>query len=216
MAFGRGRPPGSALRRLTGRNRSQTDHDHSPETALATAGSRQRQWIHWLRHGFLSHFRTENAKFREKRSVIGDWSPILYRVVNYRANKRLRSRMTKGVRASSSPHVPTLNGACNLRRAARTESAVMRPVLGLSEGMFSIVSVNRAESESTSIVWQLRSRVGSAQISVRVRSGPMPASERAAVTFTLAGKPAAASRAVPLNTHLGSRRFSPEVPWASR
>ena len=52
------------------------------------------------------------------------------------------------------------------------------------------------------MVWQLRVTAGSAQISIMVRSGPMPASESAATTLTLAGKPAAASRAVPANTRL--------------
>ncbi len=85
--------------------------------------------------------------------------------------------------------LPTRRGALSLRSAARTESAVIRPVFGFSEGIFSIFRANRAESLSTSIVWQLRSMVGSAQISIIVRSGPMPASERAAATLTLAGKP---------------------------
>ena len=94
-------------------------------------------------------------------------------------------------------------GDPSLRRAASTESAVIRPVLGFSEGTFSIDSVKRAQSLSTSMVWQLRSTVGSAQISINVRSGPMPASESAAATLTLAGKPAAASRAVPQKTRFG-------------
>ena len=60
------------------------------------------------------------------------------------------------------PHVPTRSGACILRSAANAESAVMRPVFGFSEGMFSIVIENVAESDSTSMVWQLRvtGRVG--------------------------------------------------------
>ena len=52
-----------------------------------------------------------------------------------------------------------------------------------------MVNVNRAESASTSMVWQFRSTDGSAQISIVVRSGPIPASDRAAATLTLAGKP---------------------------
>ena len=55
----------------------------------------------------------------------------------------------------------------------------MRPVRGFSEGTFSIDIWNLAESESTSIAWQLRSTPGSAQISIVVRSGPMPASASA-------------------------------------
>ena len=61
----------------------------------------------------------------------------------------------------------------------------------------------RALSASTSIVWVLRSIVGSAQISSRVRSGPIPASASAAATLTLAGKPRAPSRAVPSKTLVG-------------
>src|SRR5437868_13631563 len=52
--------------------------------------------------------------------------------------------------------VPTRRGAASLRSVARTESATILPVLGLSDGTFSIESVNDAESASTSIVWQLR------------------------------------------------------------
>src|SRR5947209_7809614 len=89
--------------------------------------------------------------------------------------------------------LPTRNGVWILRNAARTDSAVIRPVLGFSEGMFSIETVNRAESLSISMVWQFRSTDGSAQISIEVRSAPMPASDRAAATLTLAGNPAAAS-----------------------
>ena len=39
------------------------------------------------------------------------------------------------------------------------------------------------------MVCVLRVTLGSAQISMRVRSGPMPASDSATATFTLAGKP---------------------------
>src|SRR5262249_51365094 len=110
--------------------------------------------------------------------------------------------------------VPTRRGERSLRRAASTESAVIRPVRGLSEGIFSIETVKRAESLSTSTVWQLRSTDGSAQISATVRSGPIPA--RPAPTLPLAGNPAAASRAVPENTSLGSFSPSTEMPFASR
>ena len=41
----------------------------------------------------------------------------------------------------------------------------------------------------------LRVKAGSAQISIFVRSGPIPASDNAAATFTFAGNPLAASRA---------------------
>ena len=73
--------------------------------------------------------------------------------------------------------------------------------------MFSIDIENRAESESTSTRCTLRVSAGSAQISSRVRSGPMPASDSATATFRLAGKPLAASRAVP------SKIFSGSLIW---
>ena len=78
----------------------------------------------------------------------------------------------------------------------------MRPVRGFSDGTFSIVMEKRAVSASTSMRWVLRSSAGSAQISSRVWSGPMPARLSAAATLTLAGKPRAPSRAVPSNTLL--------------
>src|SRR4051794_7572597 len=49
------------------------------------------------------------------------------------------------------PQVPMRSGAFILRNAAITDSAVMRPVLGFSEGMFSIDIDSRAESDSTLI-----------------------------------------------------------------
>ena len=48
-------------------------------------------------------------------------------------------------------YVPTCSGEVSLRNAAITESAVMRPVLGFSDGTFSIDIVNEAESASTLI-----------------------------------------------------------------
>jgi len=80
----------------------------------------------------------------------------------------------------------------------------MSPVLGFSEGMFSIDIEKRAESDSTSMRWVLRVTVGSAQISSIVRSGPIPASDNATATFRLAGNPFAAARAVPLKILSGS------------
>ena len=54
--------------------------------------------------------------------------------------------------------------------------AVMRPVRGFSsDGTFSISIEKRALSASTSMRWMLRLSPGSAQISSRVSSGPMPA-----------------------------------------
>ncbi len=93
---------------------------------------------------------------------------------------------------------------------------MIRPVFGFSEGMFSIASENRAESESTSIRWQLRVTPGSAQISIVVRSGPMPASASAATTLTFSGKPAAASRAVPVKMHYAALRPATEMPLRTR
>ena len=104
----------------------------------------------------------------------------------------------------AAPQVPTRSDARSLRRQAMTESAVIRPVFGFSDGMFSIDIEKRAESESTSIRCMLRVTVGSAQISIVVRSGPIPANDRAAATLTLAGNPFAASRAVPSNILSGS------------
>ena len=63
--------------------------------------------------------------------------------------------------------------------------------------------VNRAASASTVTVWMLRVTVGSAQIRTFVRTGPTPASARAAATLTLAGNPAAASSALPSKTTRG-------------
>ena len=93
--------------------------------------------------------------------------------------------------------VPTRNGAWSFLRQAITDKAVISPVLGFSDGIFSIVIENRAESASTSIRWVLRVTVGSAQISTLVRSAPIPASDSATATLRLAGNPLAASRAVP-------------------
>src|ERR1043166_2368964 len=113
-------------------------------------------------------------------------------------------------------HVPTRSGAASLRKVASTESATILPVFGFSDGTFSIESVNDAESASTSIRWQLRVLLGPAQLSISVRSGPMPASASAATTLTFAGKPAAASRAVPENTSFASFRPSIEILFATR
>src|SRR5476649_2013711 len=62
----------------------------------------------------------------------------------------------------------------------------------------------------------LRVSVGSAQMSMVVRSGPMPASASAAATLTLAGKPLAASRALPEKTSLGSVMPSISILLATR
>ena len=66
------------------------------------------------------------------------------------------------------------------------------------------------------MVWVLRETDGSAQISTRVLSGPMPARESATATLTLAGNPRIASRAEPSNTRRGAASPSTEMPLATR
>src|SRR5579871_5155570 len=114
------------------------------------------------------------------------------------------------------PYVPTRNGAWSLRSVAITDNATMRPVLGFSDGTFSIVNENRAASASTSMKGQFLTTAGSAQMSIVVRSGPMPARDSAAATLTFSGKPAAASRAVPANTRFAALRPSTEMPFLTR
>src|SRR4051812_11283016 len=97
-------------------------------------------------------------------------------------------------RCSLVDQVPTRSGALSLRKQAITDSAVMRPVFGFSLGTFAIAIEKLAESASTSTRCVLRSRLGSAQISNVVRSGPKPASDSAAATLTFAGNPLAPSR----------------------
>src|SRR5262245_66344241 len=53
-------------------------------------------------------------------------------------------------------------------------------------------------------------------MSIIVRSGPTPASASAATTLTLAGKPAAAARAVPENTSFASFNPSTEIAFLTR
>src|SRR5690606_14697188 len=97
--------------------------------------------------------------------------------------------------------VPTTSGDVSLRSAATTLNGVITPVRGFSaDGIFSIVIVSWDESDFTSIVCVLCVTVGSAQTSTSVRSGPMPARDSATDTLRFAGKPFAASRAVPENT----------------
>ena len=89
----------------------------------------------------------------------------------------------------------------------------MRPVFGFSGGDVLDRHRERRQSNSTSMVWPLRVTTGSAQMSIVVRSGPMPASDSAAATLTFAGKPAAASRAVPLNTRFAAFSPRPRCHW---
>ncbi len=67
----------------------------------------------------------------------------------------------------------------------------------VGSGMFSIFALMRLYVPSTVISCALPFASGSAQISTFVFSAPMPASERVAATFTFAGKPFAASVALP-------------------
>ena len=78
---------------------------------------------------------------------------------------------------------------------------VSRPVLGFSEGMFSICILSFPNSPSTSTSWQMRLRPGVAIIWTRVESGPMPARLTAADTLMFAGNPLQASLAD--SHHLG-------------
>ena len=99
---------------------------------------------------------------------------------------------------------PTFSVLVRPRRQARIDKGVILPVRGFSSlGTFSIVMVRRALAASTRMVCWLRVWAGSAQISTMVRSGPMPASASAAATFTFAGKPCAASKALPWKTRVG-------------
>src|SRR5260370_26926053 len=109
---------------------------------------------------------------------------------------------------SALAYVPTRSADRRLRRYAITDSAVIRPVFGFSDGIFSIDIEKLAESESTSTQWVLRVSAGSAQISSLVRSGATPASESATATLRFAGNPFAASRALPSNIFSGSALFS--------
>src|SRR5581483_1490080 len=119
-------------------------------------------------------------------------------------------------RCRTARQLPTTSGAVSRRKAASTLSAVMRPVRGLSgSGMFSMVMVRSEESDRTVTVWVLRVTPGSAHTSTCVASGPMPASDRATETLTLAGKPAIASRALPANTLSGAFKPSTDRPLAT-
>src|ERR1700754_1685450 len=69
--------------------------------------------------------------------------------------------------------VPTRSGARSLRNQAITDSAVISPVFGFSDGMFSIAIENGAQPYPPPTRCLLRVSAGSAQISSRVRSGPM-------------------------------------------
>src|SRR5688572_18788636 len=85
------------------------------------------------------------------------------------------------------------------------DSGVIRLLRGLvGDGRPSMVMVKRAAAASTVTVWTLRCTVGSAQSLTRVRSGPIPASAKAAAIFALAGKPAAAPDALPSKMQVGA------------
>ena len=72
-------------------------------------------------------------------------------------------------------HVPMRTLPVKSSIALMIESAVKRPVLGFSPGMFSMWTLSSPNSPVTSMSWQFRSMPGSAQIETSVRSGPIPA-----------------------------------------
>src|ERR1700738_5631977 len=81
----------------------------------------------------------------------------LRREAGWRQSTAIRSLchpVTRRRRTEDNRQVPIRRGAVSLRSAAITGSAVMRPVLGFSEGMFSIDIMKQAESDSTLILWQ--------------------------------------------------------------
>ena len=91
---------------------------------------------------------------------------------------------------------------------------VSRPVLGFSEGMFSICILSFPNSPSTSTSWQLRLRPGVAIIWTRVESGPMPARLTAADTLMFAGNPLQASLADPSNNNFSVVILAKEIEFS--
>lgn len=127
------------------------------------------------------------------------------------ALRRLRGRGRTGTppRRSGRNHVPTRRVAVRSRNSAIVERYDSLPVRGFSEGTFSISTVSRPNSPWTATRCRLWARPGTAKIRVRVSSGPMPASESAASTLTLAGNARHASIA-------GPSKISVSVVIASR
>jgi hypothetical protein len=82
---------------------------------------------------------------------------LVWRLAQYTCTRRawaaalMQPSMAGAGAGNDAAYVPTCSGEVSLRSAAITESAVMRPVFGFSDGMFSIPIVNEAESESTLI-----------------------------------------------------------------
>ena len=89
-----------------------------------------------------------------------------------------------------------------------------RPVLGFSEGMFSICILSFPNSPSTSTSWQLRLRPGVAIIWTRVESGPMPARLTAADTLMFAGNPLQASLADQSNNNFSVVILDKEIEFS--
>ena len=113
--------------------------------------------------------------------------------------------------------VPTCSGEVSLRSAAITESAVMRPVFGFSDGMFSIPIVNEAEfGFDPDLMTVARHRPDRPRFRSSCDRGRCPASDNAATTLTLAGNAAAASRAEPLKTQRADFNPSIEIPFSTR
>ena len=74
----------------------------------------------------------------------------------------------------------------------------------IGSGIFSILEVRVEYSLLIMISCALLTALGSAHISTRVSFAPMPARLKVAATFTLAGNPFEASRALPSNSNVFS------------
>src|SRR5918996_916441 len=94
-------------------------------------------------------------------------------------------------------HVPTRSVAPRSRSSAILDRYDSRPVRGFSDGTLPTSICNDPNSPSTLTRCVFRASPGTAKIRVVVRSGPMPASDSAASTLTLAGKAGQATVAGP-------------------
>src|SRR4029453_19304805 len=107
--------------------------------------------------------------------------------------------------------VPTRSVAPRSRSRAMVERYDSRPVRGFSDGTLRISIDSDPNSPSTWMRWVLRVSPGTAKIRVVVRSGPTPASDRAASTLTLAGNAGQASVAGPSKISVSSRMASRSI-----
>ena len=85
----------------------------------------------------------------------------------------------------------------------------------LGSGVLVILASMRLYSPITVISWVLPGMSGAAQISTRGFSAPIPARERVAATLTLAGKPLAASVALPSKIRVGLLIVPRSIPISS-